>query len=47
MGDLVASTQDAVSFNSGRYQANLADTVDVLVNGDYGADHDALSEDHL
>ena len=45
--DLVASTQDAVSFNSGRYQAKLADTVDMLVSGDYGADYAALSEDHL
>lgn len=46
-GKPVASTQDAVAFSSGRYPANLADTVNVMVNGDYGEDHAALSDKHL
>lgn len=32
---------------SGRYSARLADKFSVIVNGDYGADHSALSETHL
>ena len=32
---------------SGRYQAMLANTISITINGDYGADHCALSQDHL
>ena len=33
--------------NSGKYKAMLADHIDVVINGDYGADHSALSQEHL
>ena len=33
--------------SSGRFAGKLAGVVDVVVNGDYGADHSALSERHI
>ena len=38
------NTEDA---SDGRMKAYLADKVPVIVNGDYGADHAALSGKHL
>ncbi len=32
---------------SGRFKAKLEDAIDVVVNGDYGANHSALSAQHL
>lgn len=31
----------------GRLGGKLADIIEVFINGDYGADHEALSEDHM
>jgi hypothetical protein len=31
----------------GKFKASLADTVPIIVNGDYGADHSAVSQYHL
>ena len=46
---ILATTPETVYAlqGTGRYFAKLADTVQVIVNGDYGADHCALSQDHL
>ena len=46
---VLSQTQEACHAlqGSGRYFAKLADSVDVIVNGDYGADHSALSEQHV
>ena len=35
------------SGGSGPYQAMLADTISISINGDYGANHCALSQDRL
>ena len=43
----VTSTPPSGIGNNGRFKARLADAVDVLVNGDYGADHAAISTQHL
>jgi len=42
-----AEPVDRPSGMSGRYSATLADKVEVVLNGDYGSDHCALSEKHL
>ena len=47
--NVLSATPDAVQSlqGTGRYIGKLADTVDVIINGDYGADHCALSKEHL
>ncbi len=42
----ILNVEDEPEESSGRYLAKLADQVDVIVNGDYGADHSALSSHH-
>lgn len=45
---LMAMTSAAPNpLSAGRFDGKLADTVPVVVNGDYGADHSAFSETHL
>ena len=41
------SDSNGISLPADRFKAKLADTVDVIVNGDYGADHSAFSSEHL
>ena len=43
----VGLAPDSQIIPPGRYTAKLADTVCAIVNGDYGADHAALSQEHL
>ena len=47
-----AAMKSTVSFGQtaphpGCFDSKLADTVPIIVNGDYGADHSALSELHV
>ena len=43
----VLASQNDGFFATGRFRGKLADKVLVIVNGDYGADRAALSEDHV
>jgi len=43
----VLTTKIGPKQGSGRYRGLLADTVPVVVNGDYGADHSAMCEFHI
>ena len=44
---LTFSAPQPTALPEGRLRGKLADEIDVVINGDYGADHSAISEEHL